>query len=658
MERSDSHFLLESVTIEKAHSLLSSVSYCVNPDCFDPHNPEVNLFCQSCGTKLLLAERYRAINPIGAGGFGKTFLAEDESQPSKPRCVIKQFNFCQGKSECSPSDASKAGELFQQEAARLEQLGKHPQIPELFAYFEQDSYHYIVQEFIDGQNLAQELAENGAFSEAQIRSLLKALLPVLQFLHQGKIIHRDIKPENIVRRRLPHHTRSKSKEELALVDFGAAKYATVTTLAKTGTTIGSPGYAAPEQTFGKAVFASDIYSLAVTCIHLLTEVSPFDLYDAIESGFVWRDYLVDNPVGEELGGILDKMVESAVRQRYQSAEEVMQALSGKGMTQSPSATPTTSPASPPATRPSKKTSRPTTLSKGKGAVFAIAISPDGQLLASGSGGEWSLLGGKENAVRIWNLESEELLYNLTRHSEASTAVAFSPCGQVLASGSQDQTIKLWDISNGQQLRTLEQHSYTVNSVTFSPDGQLLASGSEDGTIKLWEVSNGEQLRSIDSLSSEVYSVAFSPDGQRLAIGSMDQTIKLWEVRTGEQLRPSKGHSDLVLSVAFSPEGEILASGSGDWDCTVKLWEVRTGQVIHTLRGHSWSVCSVAFTPDGEVLASGSMDQTIKLWEVRTGRMIRTLKGHSSVVNSVVLSPDGPLLVSGSEDETIKIWQLN
>ena len=118
------------------------MSYCLNPDCQKPQNPNGTKFCQSCGTKFLLAERYRAIKPLAQGGFGRTLLAEDEYNPSKPHCVIKQF-YRQGQ-----NNAGKAAELFQQEAVRLEQLGKHPQIPELFAHFEQDNRHYIVQEFI------------------------------------------------------------------------------------------------------------------------------------------------------------------------------------------------------------------------------------------------------------------------------------------------------------------------------------------------------------------------------------------------------------------------------------------------------------------------------------------------------------------------------
>jgi len=140
------------------------MSYCLNPRCQKPLNPDSNKFCQSCGYKLLLLERYRAIESIGKGGFGKTFLAIDEAASGISRCVIKQF--------LPPrTNRSKASELFRQEAERLDQLGSLSQIPELLAHVEQDNHQYLVQEFIEGQSLAQELAESGAFSEAQIHQL-------------------------------------------------------------------------------------------------------------------------------------------------------------------------------------------------------------------------------------------------------------------------------------------------------------------------------------------------------------------------------------------------------------------------------------------------------------------------------------------------------
>ena len=267
----------------------------------------------SCGAELILGDRYRCLRLIGRGGFGRTFLAQDEYQPSKPRCVIKQLY---------PVDRTvqtQSLELFHQESTRLAQLGGHPQIPALYKQFRQKKFEYIAQELIDGDNLAQELATKGrSFNGSEIRSLLTDLLPVLTFIHRAEVIHRDIKPENIIRRRIDG--------KLCLVDFGAAKYATVTALAKTGTTIGSAEYVSPEQARGKAIFASDIYSLGVTCLHLLTNVSPFDLFDTINGEWVWRQYLHQNPVEDELGQILDKMSPNLLKDRYRTSAEIYTAL--------------------------------------------------------------------------------------------------------------------------------------------------------------------------------------------------------------------------------------------------------------------------------------------------------------------------------------------
>lgn len=302
------------------------MSYCLNPNCPKPQqNLSLARFCQSCGSKLLLRERYRAIKPIGQGGFGRTFLAVDEDKPSKPCCVIKQF-FPQNQ---RTNNALKAAELFRQEAVRLDELGKHPQIPELLAHFEQDEQLYLIQEFIDGQNLADELKNNGVFNETQIRGLLNDLLLVLGFVHKRQVIHRDIKPENIIRKN--------SCKRLVLVDFGAAKFATGTALLKTGTTIGSAEYVAPEQLRGKAIFASDLYSLGATCIHLLTQISPFDLFDINNGVWVWRDYLT-LPVSDFIGNILNKMLEQYTNRRYQSVDEVLQSLNGISQTSLPKGT--------------------------------------------------------------------------------------------------------------------------------------------------------------------------------------------------------------------------------------------------------------------------------------------------------------------------------
>jgi serine/threonine protein kinase len=290
------------------------MSFCINLGCLSPQNPDTARFCQKCGQRLLLKDRYRPLYAIGRGGFGRTYLAVDEHLPSHPQCVIKQLCF----PETNPDSFGKVVELFRQEAVHLHEL-QHPQIPQLLAHFAQDEQFYLVEELIAGQTLTQELQHQGVFSETQIWQLLQDLLPVLQFIHSRQVIHRDIKPANIMRRASTGH--------LVLIDFGIAKQITASAMLHTGTTIGSPEYMAPEQTKGKAFPASDLYSLGVTCIHLLTGISPFDLFDITSDRWAWRDYLPSpNVISPHLGEILDKLLQNALAERYKSATEVFQAV--------------------------------------------------------------------------------------------------------------------------------------------------------------------------------------------------------------------------------------------------------------------------------------------------------------------------------------------
>ncbi len=284
----------------------------------DRLNPITTKFCTQCGAKLQIQERYRALKVIGQGGFGKTFLAQDESKPSQPRCVIKQFAFETINPNASQWTLDVAIRLFEQEAKRLDDLGKHPQIPELLSFTIHEGKQYLIQEFIDGETLEQELTRVGAFSEQQVRDVLVEVLQILEFVHSKSVIHRDISPDNIIRRR--------GDQKLVLVDFGAAKYATATLLAKTGTGIGKPSYGAPEQMLGKSVFQSDLFGLGVTCLHLLTNVEPFTLYDVLENEYQWRQFLNGKVVSDEFGKLLDRMTAYRVKERPNSVTDILQEL--------------------------------------------------------------------------------------------------------------------------------------------------------------------------------------------------------------------------------------------------------------------------------------------------------------------------------------------
>lgn len=634
------------------------MTFCLNPSCPHPKNPEKATRCMRCGSKLLLRDRYRAIQPIGEGGFGITYLAVDEDRLST-RCVIKQFvPKIEGTDSRAQASLQKAIQLFNQEALRLCELGEHRQIPTLLAFFEQNQRLYLVQEYIEGKTLWDELHE-GAFSEQQIRQVLMSMLPVLKFIHEHRVIHRDITPTNILRRA--------RDGQLMLIDFGVAKLLSRSEMERTGTRIGTQGYAPLEQMrSGKAFPASDIYSLGVTCLHLLTRVKPDNLFDPLK-GWVWRDVLAKQgrSVPERMAQVLDKMVQEMVRDRYQTAAEVLRDLSEGSVSSPPVAVhkPISQKpiSSPPSVSSSVAVSKPVsrgwrcihTLKDHSSLVTSLAVSSNSLIVASGS---------LDDTIKLWNINTGELFNTLFGHLNAVNSVAFTPDGKLLGSCSDDGTIKLWNPSKGILVATLKGHLRDINSVAISQNGTLLASGSEDRTVKLWDLTKGftgnelNPIRSLSGRSGMIKCVTFSPNGEKVASGGLDNNIYLWNVAKGDLLSTLSGHFNSINTVAISPDGNILASGSKDQ--TIKIWDISKNNpmLLRSLAGHTNMVNSVVFSPQGNTLISASSDNTIKLWQVATGKLIGSLSGHLGAVNAVALAPDGKTILSASSDKTIKIWR--
>ncbi|MGD2183085.1 protein kinase domain-containing protein [Lusitaniella coriacea] len=267
----------------------------------------------------ILRQRYKIVSQLGGGGFGTTYLAEDLDLPTHPKCVVKQLH--------PQAIAPEIVRRFEKEGEILYKLGqKRDRIPKLFAYFEESGQFYLVQEFVEGRDLSDEIGEGKRWSEAQTLAFLREVLEILAFVHQNNVIHRDIKPANIMRR---------SRDgNLVLIDFGIVKEITTAVANSQGQitntiAIGTPGYMPSEQAMRQPRFSSDIYALGMTAIEALTGVPPSELPTDNNGEIVWRNRAT---VSDSLAEILSKMTRYHFSYRYANATEALQALSGNAST--------------------------------------------------------------------------------------------------------------------------------------------------------------------------------------------------------------------------------------------------------------------------------------------------------------------------------------
>ncbi|MDZ8184609.1 MAG: serine/threonine-protein kinase [Nostoc sp. ChiSLP02] len=629
--------------------------------------------------KSLFGGRYIIESQLGEGGIGITYLARNQQNQLR---VIKTL-----KEEILNHPAwilhrNKLRQDFRDEAVRLA-VCHHPHIVQIENVFDEGNSPCMVMEYIQGEDLGQRLKRVGVLSETEALLYIRQIGGALTLIHSKGLLHRDLKPRNIMIRF--------DKSEAVLIDFGISREF-VPNVVQRHTVYRTPGFAPPEQYELEAPRGEyiDIYALAATLYNLLTGVVPTSADDRRHNVNLEPPQYFNPNISNRVNQAIMCGMDLESTYRPQSVQEWLKLLE-----YNPAEDLATIPL-PLGNKPKRQSVAPVVQSTGpivldrqnwqcthtlKGhssMVHAIAISPDGQFLASGS---------NDRTIKLWQLSTGKLVRQMGRwfsgHSNMINSLAFSPISLnssyqresgktgattdinscILASGSWDNTIKLWDVNTGKEIRTLAGHSNWVNSVAFSPDGKLLVSGSADCTIRLWQVNTGIEIQTFAGHSDPVSSVAYSPrtatttknqDRQLIASASNDCTIKLWQLYTGKNIYTLTGHTFFVNCIAFSHDGEMIASGSGD--NTIKLWHVNTGREIRTLTGHADSVWSIAFSRDRQFLASGSWDNTIKIWHLNSGREVSTLAGHSSYVRCVAFSPDGQTLVSSSDDDTIKIWR--
>ncbi|MBD2175511.1 serine/threonine protein kinase [Pseudanabaena sp. FACHB-1998] len=634
----------------------------------------------------LVGGHYKVMARLGGGGFGETYLSEDLHLPDHPLRVIKRL---------SPRIQEEnvlqlSRRLFETEAQVLYRLGTHPQIPQLFAHFEELSEFYLVQEYIDGNDLSHELLRGKIWEQFIVVSLLQNLLTVLSFVHKNNVIHRDIKPENIIRRR---------DGQLFLIDFGVVKQIASPTMIASGNTsenytvgIGTPGYMPSEQAHGEPKFASDLYAIGMIGIQALTGMPPNHLNKDDQLEIIWREYAPK--VYPELAEILSKMVKFDFRQRYQSAEAAYDAIrefADRYPISSINHSLPTIPITFETSLISNTSDRPVDQKFASSRSSQIGIWQYIQpwhiglfIITFGAIAITTivvLFGNSSKTTRsiseplttenpsLPSDSSNPLPNNSTISTNANPALfkefsvdsndafygaSISPDMSIVAGGTSDRNIELWNLQTGQKIQTLKGHIGRVYDIYFSPDGKRLVSGGDDRKVIIWDVKTGKILNTLEGHQERVYTAIFSPDAKIVASSSSDRTIRLWNADTGKSIHILQDKS-WIYDVSFTPDGKILASGSKDG--AIRLWDVATGKVIKTLIASGSSVRSLAYSNDGKIIATAMEDNTVRLWDSKSGQLKEVLTGHSGEVHTLAFTNDDRLLATGSADKTIRIWSL-
>ncbi|MFK8181829.1 MAG: protein kinase [Phormidesmis sp.] len=650
--------------------------YCLNPSCLQRQDSTATNFCRDCGSVLTLAGRYRADSVMGESNFGRTLLATDQGAS---HCVIKQ-NF-------------RRSDEFERDAQRLRKLGEHPQVPTLLDAVENELGQFWVQEFVLGENLQQRVEAKGPLAEGEVRSLLKSLLSVLEYVHSFKIIHRDIKPSNVI---LNGHNPP------VLVDFGAAK---LLRTSSANTVIGSADYAAPEQSMGQATFASDVYSLGVTCLYALTSVAPFTLYSASEDQWVWRDYLATS-VESRFAEVLDKMVAQALQDRFDTVQQVEAVLqeshsrsflsgilpnkispekfvpkkfvskkfvskkfipnelverakaSAANLTEAFPNRAITPAQRPPVLETQQWQKQYRVESRGGVSAIALPLSLQPYVFAIAS---------TDGTIHLHNLSDGERIHTFPRrrffgegHSAAITALCFH--GRVFYSASEDGTIKEWDSAECRLLNTMPTKGWIPTDLKVTADGTQLISANSDGQIVVWDIATLLPVARLAQHQRRVNGISLAPGA--MASASEDGTVKLWRSVRGE-------HNRMLLAKTIKTEGTVrfLSFYSKNYakrahNCLVVVLrnEIRrydldsqlSSEDYHTIYISPYPITAFSLSSEGYLML-GSEDRFVTVWDVDTGECVAEL-AHDWGVVAIACSSAGRTVMTASADEVITVWQ--
>jgi eukaryotic-like serine/threonine-protein kinase len=281
--------------------------------------------------------------------------------------------------------------------------------------------------------------------------------------------------------------------------------------------------------------------------------------------------------------------------------------------------------------------------KHAGPIMAVAFSPDSRRVVTGS---------YDGTAQVWNAHSGERIGEILRHDGPVNGVAFSPDGRRVATSLRDSKVQVWDAATGNRVTAPLQHGSLVSAIAFSPDGRRVLSGSWDGTARVWDANSGQELLNLKH-PERVETAVFSPDGQRILTGCQDKFARIWDAHTGERIGDSLRHGDQVQAVAFAPDGQRVATGSDDK--TARIWDAHTGKPLSPPLENGSIVWWVAFSPDGRRLLTADMEKTVRVWDANTGKPLLLPLQHGDYIGSAEFSADGRRILVGSD--VARIWDL-
>lgn len=582
----------------------------------------------------LLTGRYLILQKLGTGGFSETYLARDKYLPLHPLCVVKRLKL----SPRNPLPPAIARQMFATEIQVLNCLKLYPHTPMLLASCQRQGEAFLVQEYIEGEDLAKWLAQGNRLNAEQAIALLQEMLRILSHIHAQGIVHRDIKPGHLIH--------SQKDGRMIIIDFGAACLLSEgCALSQAEMTIGTPGYMPPEQQQCAACFGSDLYALGISVIQLLTGVKPQQFQvDPISGELDWKNYLTNAPdvlANPHLIDTLERMVRQRASDRFRQATDALENLY------------------PQVKSPAFQwmhTLRNVRVSPS----LRYLLKPAAALLLLGLAGA-KLIQTQSHQTAALKGQLEQFLpqpqvqLSLVQQRQFPSAVdrMWMIAGDRLVTADPSGGLRLWSLPNGNLLHTLMGHTAGITALGSSRDGSVLVSGSRDHSVRLWDTTSGQLLRVIEGPQAEITAIALSPDNNTVMVGGSDGSLSRWNIQTGERLQTLALPAGSVSALVYTAVDQVISASSdpSTQAYQIQVWDLNKGEIRRTFTGHTDAIAALKMVGDRTLLSFGK-DRTL-LWDLSREELVQAFpKTIASVAATAVNSP---LLTMAYPDGSVQRW---